>query len=199
MFKSGNEIKSELLKYSNKDTKLGRLVKQGKLFRIKNGLYETDPNVPDHLIANGIYGPSYISFDYALAMYGLIPERVNVVTSATFNKKKKKKYHNHFGDFIYRDVPELVYSLGITLVKEGNRFFQIAKPEKALCDKLYTLRPLRTIENLEYTLFEDLRIDYLALKDFDIKLLKEISGSYKSTNVTLLYNYMKNKYGGKNE
>ena len=83
--------KNNLHNYLNKNTKLGREVKEGKLIKIINGLYETNANTPGYLLAGSIYGPSYISFDYALAYYGLIPERVDVVTSATFNKKKKKK------------------------------------------------------------------------------------------------------------
>ena len=62
-----NEIaKSKYDEYSNKDTKLSRDVKEGKLFKIINGLYETDSNTPGYLLAGAIYGSSYISFEYAL-------------------------------------------------------------------------------------------------------------------------------------
>ena len=44
--------------------------------------YETDRNVPAYLLAGSIYGPSYISFEYALSRYGLIPEAVYAVTCA---------------------------------------------------------------------------------------------------------------------
>ena len=73
-----NDIyKNNLKDYNNKNSKLSREVKNNKIFRIKNGLYETNKNTPGYLIASSIYGPSYISFDYALSKYGLIPERVN--------------------------------------------------------------------------------------------------------------------------
>ena len=88
-----NDIfKENLPNYANKNTKLSREVKAGRLFKIINGLYETNPNTPGYLLAGSIYGPSYISFEYALAYYGLIPERVSTITCATFNKKKKKNY-----------------------------------------------------------------------------------------------------------
>ena len=35
------------------------------------------------VLANLIYGPSYISLEYGLQHYGLIPERVEIVTSVT--------------------------------------------------------------------------------------------------------------------
>ena len=84
-------LKENMQNYSNKDTKLSREVKAGKIFKIINGLYETNPNTPGYLLAGSIYGPSYISFEYALSYYGLIPERVSTITCATFNKKKEEK------------------------------------------------------------------------------------------------------------
>ena len=90
MLKTNDIIKNELSNYSNKDTKLIREVNKGNLIKIVNGLYETNPNTPGYLLASSIYGPSYISFEYALSYYGLIPKRVNVVTCATLNKKRKR-------------------------------------------------------------------------------------------------------------
>lgn len=90
MIISSNAVKKNLSNYANKDNKISREIKDGKLFRIINGLYETDPNTPGYLLASSIYGPSYISFEYALSYYGLIPERVTTITCATFDKKKKK-------------------------------------------------------------------------------------------------------------
>ena len=71
------------------------------------GLYETDRNAPAYLLAGSIYGPSYISFEYALSRYGLIPEAVYAVTCATFEKKKKKKYETPFGTFTY-DMGQMI-------------------------------------------------------------------------------------------
>ena len=65
------------------------MCKRKKLFKVINGLYETNENTPGYLLSTSIYGPSYISFEYALYFYGLIPERVDTITCATYNKKKK--------------------------------------------------------------------------------------------------------------
>lgn len=82
--------KHNLKGYSNKNNKISRDIRDGKLFKIITGLYETDSNTPGYLLAGSIYGPSYISFEYALSFYGLIPERVTTITCATFDKKKEK-------------------------------------------------------------------------------------------------------------
>ena len=80
----------ELKEYASPKTKLARMAKNGECIPITRGLYETDPDVPGYLLAGSIYGPSYISFEYALGYYGMIPEAVYTVTCATFDKKKKK-------------------------------------------------------------------------------------------------------------
>lgn len=191
MILTNDIIKLNLQEYSNKDTKICREVKNGNLIKIINGLYETDSNINGYLLAGSIYGPSYLSFDFALYYYGLIPEKVTAFTSATFDKKKKKMYKNQFGVFLYRDVPSNVYPLGINLIEENGYIYQIATPEKALCDKLYTLSPIKNMSELENVLYNDLRIDIDELNKFNVQDLKEISNSYHSTNVDLLYRYMR--------
>ena len=191
MILTNDIIKLNLQKYSNKNTKICREVKNGNLIKIINGLYETDPNVNGYLLAGSIYGPSYLSFDYALSYYGLIPEKVTAYTSATCNKKKKKSYDNHFGTYLYRDVPVDVYPLGINVIEEGEYAYQIAAPEKALCDKLYTLSPIKNMDELENVLFNDLRIDYDEFSKLNVIDIKNISNYYHSTNVNLLYRYMR--------
>ena len=132
MIISNNFIKSKLGEYSNKNNKISRLIKDNKLYKVVNGLYETEKNTPGYLLAGSIYGPSYISFEYALQEYGLIPERVTVITCATCGKKKKKIYKTDYGTFTYRDVPTLAYPEEILLKVEGDYSYQIATPEKAL-------------------------------------------------------------------
>ena len=191
MLISNDIAKNNYEEYLNKDTKLSREIRDGKLFRIINGLYETDPNTPGYLLASSIYGPSYISFEYALSYYGLIPERVTTITCATFDKKKRKEYITDFGVFTYRDVPSSVYSEEIILKEENNYSYQIATPEKALCDKLYTLSPLSNYSNLENMLFNDLRIDVEELNKMNVDKIEKLSGLYHSTNVELLAKYMR--------
>ncbi|MEI3339485.1 MAG: hypothetical protein V8R80_05605 [Eubacterium sp.] len=102
----------------------------------------------------------------------LFPEAVYTITSATFEKKKKKKYETVFGTFTYRDVPSDAFPLEIRLVQEGEYFYRIAEPEKALCDTLYIMPPAKNTTELASLLFDDLRID-------DSELLK--NGYRKNT------------------
>ncbi len=191
MIITNNIIKNNLANYSNKNNKISRDIKNGKLTRIVKGLYETDSNTPGYLLASSIYGPSYLSFDFALSYYGLIPEKVLAYTSATYDKKKKKQYNTPFGTYLYRDVPKNAYSIGIKLIEENGYSYQIAIPEKALCDKLYTLSPLKNISELINLLFNDLRIDEEEFKKLNVNDIEEISKVYSSTNVKLLYKYVR--------
>lgn len=63
--------------------------------------------------------------------------------------------------------------------------------QKALCDKLYTLSPLKNLHEMEVMIFDDLRIYEDGLYKFDMNLLKEIEENYHSTNVTLFYKFMR--------
>ena len=65
MIITSDMAKSNLDNYVNKNSKISRDIKSKKLFRIIRGLYETDENTPAYLLAGSIYGPSYISFEYA--------------------------------------------------------------------------------------------------------------------------------------
>ena len=191
MIISNNILMESYAEYSNKNAKISREMKNGKLIKIINGLYETNPNIPGYYLATSIYGPSYLSFDFALSYYGLIPEKVTTYTSATFDKKKKKEYSNQFGYYTYRDVPFEVYPLGVRVMEENGYTYQIATAEKALCDKLYTFSPLKNYKELDNLLFVDLRIDREEFEKLNVDDIKIISELYHSTNVDMLYRYMR--------
>ena len=194
MILTNNMIINGLSEYSNPKTKLGRLVKSGNFFPIIRGLYETDINKAGYLLAESIYSPSYLSFDFALSFYGLIPETVYSYTSATFEKRKKKIYNTSFGNFYYRDVPSDVFYLEVISLHEDKYYFKIASPEKALCDKLYTVAPVRSLKRIAELLEDDLRIDYSELEKLNIEIIEEISPLYHSSNVTLLAKFLRKNF-----
>lgn len=178
--------------YIDPKGKIARDVRDSKLFPIVRGYYETDPNAHGSRLAQFIYGPSYLSFDYVLYEQALIPEAVyNTFTCATYNKKKIKTYTNKFGTFIYRDVPSAVFSLGVVAVQDGDYVYQIATAEKALCDKLYTISPVKSVKNLCRLLFEDLRIDEDKFNELNKEELLELAPLYRSTNLNLLEKLIK--------
>lgn len=179
-------LRNSLTKYKAPDIKIKRMSDKNEIVKITKNLYETDKNTPGYLVANAIYSPSYLSFDYAMAYHGLIPETVYVYTSATFKKRKKKEYHNSLGTFTYCDVPAQVYPFGIEIISEGNRSYTIATPEKALCDKLYSLKPIRTKKAMKELLFNDLRIDIGFFKRLNFNDLNTLCDLYKTTNMRVL-------------
>ncbi len=186
MLKTTAMLLNELSEYVNPEAKIRRDVRDGKIFPVVRGLYETDKDTPGYLLAGAIYGPSYLSFEYALSHYGFIPERVYAYTSATYGKKKKKLHKTDFGVFLYRDVPECIYPEGLRLEREGDRYYQIASPEKALCDKMYDMPPVGNIKEITALMLEDLRIDEGMLGELDMELLSSISDRYPSKNVKLM-------------
>ena len=191
MIKTTAMLLEELSEYGSPKSKLSRMAKSGEYFSITKGIYETNPHTPAYLLAGSIYGPSYISFEYALSFYGLIPEAVYTVTSATFEKKKKKKFETAFGTFSYRDVPSKAFPLGIRLVQEGEYFYRIAEPEKALCDQLYTISPVGNTKELFRLLTESLRIEESELKKLDAAKVCAYSAAYHTTNIKKLYSLLR--------
>ena len=169
--------------YTDVKGKIRREVQSGRLTQITRGLYETDARADGKYLAGAIYGPSYLSFDYVLSMCSLIPEAIfRTYTSATFRKGKAKQYDNAFGVFIYRDVPAAVYHFDVEIREENGYSYQIATPEKALCDKLYTISPVGSVKAMRALLFEDLRVDESDFWQLNLEDIKQLAPLYKSTN-----------------
>ena len=194
MIFSTDVILNQLKNYANPYGKIGRLVKEGKLIPLTKGLYVDNTNVSGLYLANAIFGPSYISFNYALSYYGLIPEAVYEFTSATTEKKKKKLFNNRFGTFSYRDIPVDAYPYGINIIEEGEYSFMIASKEKALCDKLYELPPVKNQRELILLLFNDMRIDEVEFDKLNRNEIYFIAPKYHVNNLKHLVNYLKRKY-----
>ena len=191
MIKTTAMLKNELAEYINPASKIQRLVAEGKLFVVTRGIYETDRNVSGHCLAGAIYGPSYLSFEFAMSFYGLIPEAVYTFTSATFGKKKKKQFDNVFGVYTFRDVPDEVYSYGVELKEEKGYSYWIASPEKAVCDMLYKASPVNNLKELKELLFTDLRIDANSFKVLNYDKMIDLSKLYKKKNHKLLISFLK--------
>jgi hypothetical protein len=193
MIKTTAMLVEELNDYVNQTAKIRRLVDCGELVPIVRGLYETDLHTPGHYLAPAIFGPSYLSFEFALSYHSLIPEAVYTFTSACFEKKKAKRYETPFGTYTYRDVPGEAYPVGIILFSESGYGFQIATPEKAICDELYKLPPLKNRAELERLLFDDLRIDQDEFFRLNMADLFEIATLYHTQNHKLLRAFAKRR------
>ena len=173
--------------YSNPADKIKRETEKQNLITLKKGLYVDDKNLEGALLAQFIYGPSYLSFEYALWYYDMIPEGImHTYTSATFSKRKRKIYVNYFGTYIYKDVPKEVFSVGVKTEEYEGTTYLIATKEKALCDKLYIMPPVRTLKDIKDMLFDDLRIDEDVVYSLNKDDLEFLSSLYHSNNVSLL-------------
>jgi hypothetical protein len=102
-------------------------------------------------IANRIYAPSYVSFEMALAYYGLIPESVYGITSAS--SRKTSRFETQIGTFTYRTIRPKLY-FGFDLLNNNGKLFRLASPEKAFLDLFYINTKLRDAAS-----FESLRIN----------------------------------------
>lgn len=168
------QIMMALLKdYSRPNEKIGELVKMGELIPMKRGLYVADPKVniapPEpYLLANHLWGPSYVSLETALSYWGLIPERVYETCSIT--TKSSKRYKTPLGRFNYCHAPLPYYSFGIKSIQLTPRQVAlIASPEKAICDKIITTSGvfLRSQKQAQEFLIEDLRIEEESLRELN--------------------------------
>ena len=114
---------------------LEQYTKAGLFLRLKRGLYALRDHVPpEEEIANILYRPSYISFEYALASYAVLPEMVYTVTSAT--TKPSRTFAVEDKTFTYSTIKREAFT-GYGPIKRDNRTILMADPEKGLVDYLY--------------------------------------------------------------
>lgn len=180
---SNGLIKTLLVDYRRPNDKISELIAGQALIPIKRGLYVLNPKRTGRplsllLIANTLYGPSYVSLDFALSYYGLIPEAVYEITSVTTGRAKT--YDTPVGRFSYKQASLKIYPLGIASVSnESGHFFLMATPEKALCDKLIQTSNLRinSVKTMLDYLEQDLRLDLDEFAKFDPELLRRITAS----------------------
>ena len=187
-------LRKEYANYSNPLDKIKRDTANGNIFRLTRGVYETNRNTDPCLLASSILSPSYLSFEWALSYYGLIPERVVAITSASFKNRKNKTFYNVFGRFEYSDIPENVFPYGLTYLERGDYIVKIATKEKAICDSLSKWRVVRSVKDLKILLFEDKRIYEDEFATCDFTLLVELASLYKKTNLDLLIKLIRKEY-----
>lgn len=184
-----------LQNYANPRAKLSRLLQSGALIPVKKGLYLLGPKFQHNpycleLLANLLYGPSYVSLERALALHGLIPEHVPVITSVT--AKESKTYETPVGNFIYAHCHPKSYAVGITFktyAAHENPF--IATPEKALTDMLTIRRgKITSMQQLEEILLHDLRIEEEDLMRLDRTLIQAIYKAFPHSAVHFLEKWL---------
>lgn len=183
--------------------KINKLLRWGRIVRIRKGLYtfgrayRRGP-LSRELLANLIYGPSYISLEYALSYHGLIPERVSTVTSVALGRSRS--FDTPLGTFTYRSLSLQRYALGAELEESPAGSFLIACAEKALADKVWTDKRLSGTRGTDFRAYleEDLRIDVARLACLDRSRCDRIQEAYGSRKIRTLCRLVESLREGQN-
>jgi len=183
-------LMSALSAYANPRDKVTALLRKGVIVRVKKGLYVYGDDYRQRpfcreLLANLIYGPSYVSLEYALSYHGLIPERVQTVTSIT--PKRGKRFETPVGLFVYCQTLKAPFHSGMDRVEQSDFSFLIATPERALADKLRNDRGsgMRTQHEIASYLFENLRLNRSLFLEMDAEFLGKLGEELGSRKVML--------------
>lgn len=188
--------------YANPHRKITTLLRHGAIVRVKKGIYVFGEDYRHRsysreLLANLIYGPSFVSLDYALSLHGLIPERVSQVTSVTTGRGKV--FSTPVGTFVYRPVPPDSFHLGMTRVEQEAVSYLIATPERALADKVREDRAatVRSLGDAQSYLFGDLRVGEPAFRGLDREAFREIARGLGSRKVLFCADLLDRMEGGR--
>lgn len=184
-----------LSQYRKPRDKITKLLASGVILHIKKGLYcfgeaLCKEPIRRESVANLIYGPSYVSLDYALSYHGLIPERVETVTSVTTGRTRN--FDTPLGHFSYRTLQEPRYAIGVLLEPSGKTNYLIATPEKALIDKVWADKRLngQILSDFGTYLYEDLRVAQDALNELDLHLFGRIAATFGSSKIRNLVQFL---------
>ena len=155
-----------------------RAIAAGEIIHIRRGLYCLAPKyrrqgISRNVIANIIYGPSYVSMEAALSVHGWIPEAVHSVVSVSSGRAKS--FETPMGYFDYVQISQQPLMAAVERIRDGAfASFLVAKPLKAIAD--YVAARGVDWRGVEESLrIEPDNIDSLAAEDFD-----ELEGVYKS-------------------
>lgn len=152
-------------------------VKKNWIIQLRRGLYLINEKyfterVSQLYLANLIYKPSYISLEYALSYYGMIPEAVRTYTSVS--TRKTAMFENVLGKFSYQKIKNSIF-FGYISIKINKQNILIATKEKTLLDFLY-LNSDQIKEDKE--IFYSYRLQ--NLEDLDLEKLNSAAEKYKS-------------------
>lgn len=126
---------------------------------IKKGMYILNDTKIDLLLLSNEINNSYISLEFALSYYQIIPEITPSITAVSNNRNETLS--NNFGNFYYHKITSKLFC-GFVLIEsqiQKNRFVRIAEKEKALFDLVYFRKDLRDVDD-----FKSLRLNIEKIK-----------------------------------
>ncbi len=151
--------------------------RQGELLRFKRGVYGFPDRIRDKVeVAKILYGPSYISLEYALHAHGFIPDVPFSMTLVT--PRLTRKFQTPYGEFFYHKIHQKLF-WGFdpqTLM---------AEKEKALLDYFYFHR-----HHLKATPLFWREERFQNVGDLDVKKLKVYARQYPEKVGRLLTSFL---------
>ena len=139
-----------------------------------------------YLIANKLYDPSYISLELALNHYGVIPEAVMKITSATTNKTLSVE--TPIGTFDYKTLDTRLF-FGYQIITIDQTTFKIASLEKAIVDYFYLNSQVADVADIQGLRFNE----ELLKKKLNRQKLEDIVAVFGSaalnTRIMMLIDY----------
>ena len=163
---------------------LKRALKADEVVLLRRGLYclankylRRKPN--PFVLAQRVYGPSYVSLESALSQHGWIPEAAYVVTSASLNRSRE--FNTPVGIFSFARVPQATLYADVQRLEDGDAgSYFLASPLKALADYVYvhacdweSARPL----------VESLRVEESSLNAITRPSIDRLTGNCNSRRV----------------
>lgn len=188
------DVRSCFPEIGSPEKKILALEKSGELIRLKRNLYIVNHELCDRetdarLCANHLYGPSYVSLHWALRYYGIIPERVYMMTCVT--TKRSRSFETPIGSFRYMQVPADYFPIGVESMEDKGVSFLMAGREKALCDTILydNYVPHQSVKSLITYLEEDMRMDMDVLSELNPDIIEACAATGRKTQT--LHNLIK--------
>ena len=161
-----------------------RALASGEVIHVRRGLYCLAPQylrekIDPLVLAQRIYGPSYLSLETALSYHGWIPEAVYTITSTALDRSRE--FATPLGQFSFARVPQNVFYTQVTRVeKQAGQSFLLASPLKALADYVYIhRRDWRSV----HPVMESLRVEENSLGNVGTEAIDELLLNYPSLRV----------------
>ena len=176
---------AESLSNGSIQTALYRWMKAGHVIQLKKGTYMTRQFYKQHrseaefsaMISAILIPQSYVSLEFVLQRNAILSEITYPVTAITI--KQTRVFENKLGTFTYRNIKEDLYT-GFENLENWGISISLASLPKALFDYLY-LRPLsRVINNPNYNLAEELRLNIENFSEKDQTQFSEFVERSKS-------------------
>ena len=179
-------------------SKIMRAIDSGEILHIRRGLYclakpYNRVGISRNILANLIYGPSYVSLETALSFHGWIPEAFHSVSSVSLGRARTFETPLGYFDYVQiKQMPLLSGVIRVTGERESEGSYYMAKPLKAIADYVAS-------RGLDWTgrepLIESLRIEEENLESLSSADFDELDGVYKSLRARKMLALLRKELG----